>query len=49
MIKKKIKIKMTEIFEAKTYKILGITIKVQQPELIEPTFREIRQILRKPR
>ena len=40
---------MIEIFEAKTYKILGITIKVQQPELIEPTYREIRQVLRKPR
>jgi hypothetical protein len=40
---------MEEIREYKKYKILGKSIKVQLPELIDPTLSEIKMIVRKPR
>jgi hypothetical protein len=40
---------MEEIHEYRKYKILGKSIKVQLPELIDPTLSEIKMIVRKPR
>jgi hypothetical protein len=40
---------MEEIREYRKYKLLGITIKVQLPELIDPSWNEIKMIVRKPR
>jgi hypothetical protein len=40
---------MEEIHEYKKYKIFGITINVQLPELIDPSLNEIKMIVRKPR
>jgi len=40
---------MTEIHEKTTYKVLGQTITVQSPELIDPRLNEIKMIVRKPR
>jgi hypothetical protein len=40
---------MEEIREHRKYKILGKTIKVQLPELIDPSLNEIKMIVRKPR
>jgi hypothetical protein len=40
---------MEEIREYKKYKILGKSIKVQLPELIDPTLNEVKMIARKPR
>ena len=40
---------MEEIREYKKYKILGTTIKIQLPELIDPSLNEIKMIVRKPR
>jgi hypothetical protein len=40
---------MEEIREYKKYKILGKSIKVQLPELIDPTLNEVKMIVRKPR
>ncbi len=39
--------RMEEIHEYVMYKILGTTIKVQLPELIDPSFNEIKMIARK--
>jgi hypothetical protein len=41
--------RMEEIHENVQYKLLGITIKVQLPELIDPSWNEIKMIVRKPR
>ena len=38
-----------EMHEYRTHKIFGVTIKVQLPELINPTLNEIKMILRDPR
>jgi hypothetical protein len=40
---------MSTMHEYKTYKILGTTIRVQLPELIDPTINEIKMIVRDPR
>jgi hypothetical protein len=40
---------MEEIREYRKYMILGTTIKVQSPELIDPTLNEIKMIVIKPR
>jgi hypothetical protein len=40
---------MQEIHEYRKYKILGTTIKVQLPELIDPSLKEIKMIVRKSR
>jgi len=40
---------MREMHEYKTHKILGATIRVQLPELINPTLNEIKMIVRDPR
>jgi hypothetical protein len=40
---------MEEIHEYRKYKIFGLKIKVQLPELIDPSLNEIKMIVRKPR
>jgi len=40
---------MEEIREYKKYKMFGVTINVQTPELIDPSLNEIKMIVRKPR
>jgi hypothetical protein len=40
---------MEEIREYKKYKIFGKTIKIQLPELVDPSLNEIKMIVRKPR
>jgi hypothetical protein len=40
-------ITMIEMHEYRKYKILGMTIKIQLPELIDPHLFDIKMILRK--
>ena len=40
---------MIEMHEYRKYKILGMTIKIQLPELIDPHLFDIKMIIRKPR